>query len=321
VWRLVLDRIAQAVLVVALVVTACFVVIRVAPGDPFAQQIEAEGVGADVRAQLREAFGFDRPIHEQFLRFLANAARGKLGQSSSRNAPVAEVIAQTLPNTLQLMGAALLISLLGGVLLGAGQGWRPESPGARFTDRLGLVVLSVPEFVLALLLLLVLALGLGLFPVGGMRELVPPSDALGALAGRLRHLALPLVSLTLVQTAVVARHQRAAMRDLRDARFILAARAQGHSERRIFWRHALRNSLVPVLTLAGLLLPSLVGGAVLVERIFSWPGMGSVLVEAVTARDYHLVVGGVLVGSVGVVLGTLVADLALLWADPRRRSL
>ncbi len=320
-WRLLLDRIAQALLVVVLVVTACFVVIRVAPGDPFAQQLEAEGVSADESARLREAYGFDRSIPEQFVRFVANAARGELGASTSRNAPVREVLAQTLPNTLQLMGAALLLSLAAGVLLGAWQGWRPESGMARFTDRLGLLVISVPEFVLALLLLLVLALGLGLFPVGGMRELVPPSDPLGAFLGRLRHMALPLLSLTLVQTAVIARHQRAAMRDVREARFILAARAQGLSERRVFWRHALRNSLVPVLTLVGLLLPSLVGGAVLVERIFAWPGMGSALVDAVTARDYHLVVGGVLIGSTGVVLGTLVADLALLWADPRRRAL
>lgn len=320
-WRLVLGRIAQATLVVVLVVTACFVVIRLAPGDPFAQQIESEGVGADLRAQLRTTFGYDRPIPEQFVRYVGSALRGEFGWSHSRSAPVREVLARTLPKTLLLMGAAFVLSLLVGVLLGAWQGWSPGSTLARATDRLGLVLLSVPEFVLALLLLLVLALGLGLFPVGGMRSLVPPHDLLGATWDRLRHLALPLLSLTLVQAAVVARHQRAAMQGLREARFITAARARGLSERRIFWRHALRNSLVPVLTLTGLLLPGLVGGAVLVERIFAWPGMGSALVDAVVSRDYHLVVGGVLVGSTGVVIGTLFADLALLWADPRRRVL
>lgn len=317
--RILLDRALQAALVVAIVVTSCFVIIRLAPGDPFAQQIEAEGVGADVREQLREAFGYDRPIPEQFLRFVANAARGELGFSHLRNQPVAAVLARAIPATILLMGSAIGIGLLLGVLLGAWQGWRPEHPLARLTDRLGLFVLSVPEFVLALLLLLVPALALGLFPINGMRSLVPPADALGAFLDRLHHLALPALTLAIILTAIVARHQRAAMLGLREAPFIQAGRGRGLPERRLFLRHALRNALVPVLTLIGLLLPSLVGGAVLVERIFGWPGMGSVLVDAVIARDYHLVVGSVLVGSVAVVAGTVVADLALLWADPRQR--
>ncbi|MBX3174641.1 MAG: ABC transporter permease [Gemmatimonadaceae bacterium] len=317
--RLLLDRLLQALLVVILVVTTSFVVIRLAPGDPFAQQMEAEGAGAEQRERLKQAFGFDRPIAEQYLRFVANAARGEFGFSTSRNTEVREVLARALPPTLLLMGLALSIGLLGGIALGAWQGWRPDRLAARLTDRLGLVAVSIPEFVLALLLLLGPALALRWFPVNGARSLVPPAEPLPALFDRLHHLVLPALSLALVLTAVVARHQRAAMDEVRDAPFVRAARARGVAESTLLWRHALRSALVPVLTLAGVILPSLVGGAVLVERVFAWPGMGSVLVDAVTARDYHLVVGAVLVGSVAVVSGTLVADLALLWADPRQR--
>ena len=317
--RLLFDRIAQAALVVVLVVSACFVFIRIAPGDPFADQIEAEGVSPDQRERLRTTFGYDRPIAEQFVRFVGNAARAEFGWSHTRNSPVRTVLARALPATALLMGTALVVGLLAGVLLGAWQGWQPTSRWARFTDRLGLLVVSVPEFVLALLLVLGPALALGWFPVNGMRSLVPPTEPFGALLDRAHHLVLPALTLALILTAVVARHQRAAMRSVRDSLFIRAARSRGLPERSIFWRHALRNSVAPVLTLVGLLLPSLVGGAVLVERVFGWPGMGSALVEGVVARDYHLVVGGVLVGSTAVVIGTLVADLLLFWADPRQR--
>jgi peptide/nickel transport system permease protein len=306
--------------VVLLVVSTCFAIIRLAPGDPFAQQVEQEGVAADVRVRLRSAFGYDRPLPEQYLRFVVAALRGELGWSHARGRPVREVLARAIPATVTLMGAALFVGLTLGVLLGAWQGWRPDSALARVSDRLGLLVVSVPEFVLALLLMLGPALAWGLFPVNGMQSLVPPADTFAALFDRLRHLALPAGTLAMVVAAIVARHQRAAMHDVRDAPFVRSARARGLSESRLLWRHAWPNALVPVLTLLGLLLPTLVGGAVLVERIFGWPGMGSVLVDAVVARDYHLVVGSVLVSSVAVVLGTLVADFAVLWLDPRRRA-
>lgn len=314
-----LQRAIQAALVVALVVTACFILVRLAPGDPFAQQIEAEGVAPEVRERLRRSFGYDRPLAEQYVRFVANVARGELGWSHTRSRPVREALGQALPATMLLMGTALLIGICGGMALGAWQGWHPTSRLAKATDRLGLLVLSIPEFVLALLLLLGPALAWGLFPVSGIRSLVPPSG-LAALLDRAHHLVLPATTLALIFGAVIARHQRAAMREVRDAPFIRAARARGLPERDILWRHAVRNALGPVLTILGVLLPAVIGGAVLVERIFGWPGMGSLVVDAVVARDYHLVVGGTLVGSVAVVGGNLLADVAHLWADPRQRT-
>lgn len=316
--RVVLVRLAQATFVVALVVTTCFALIRLAPGDPFFAALDQPDVPAETAAQMRERFGYDRPIPVQFLRFVGALARGDLGWSHSRARPVSEVLAAVLPNTLLLMGSALIVGLLAGLAIGAWQGWRAESAISRWTDRLALGIISIPEFVLALLFALLFALTWRIFPVGGMRDEFAPGGAAGLL-DLLRHLALPAGTLALVIAAVVARHQRAAMRQVRDAEFIRAARATGIRESRILWRHALRNTLTPVFTVMGVILASLVSGAVLVERIFAWPGMGRALVDAVLYRDYPLVAGAVIVTSLGVVAATLLADLAVWWADPRLR--
>ena len=316
--RLLLRRTAQATLVVLLVVTTCFALIRLAPGDPFFSGLDATDVPPEAAALMRERFGYDRPLVEQYWRFVSGIARGDLGWSHSRGRPVVEVLGEVVPNTLLLLGTALLVGFVCGVTLGAWQGWR-DSPASRLTDRLALVVLSIPDFVLALLLALGPALAWGLFPMSGMRTEFGPGGVAGAL-DLLHHLALPAGTLALLIAATVARHQRAAMRDVREAEFIRAARATGIPERRILLRHALRNAITPVFTVMGVLLPTLVGGAVLVERVFSWPGMGRTIVDAVSFRDYPLVAGGVILTSVGVVVGTLLADLAVAWADPRLRQ-
>ena len=317
--RAVLSRLGQGVAVVALVVTLCFVLIRLAPGDPFAASIEQENVPAETRDRMRRLYGLDRPIAEQYVLFLRNIARGELGASTSRGQPVATVLAEAVPPTLLLMGTALLLGGLGGVTVGAWQGWRGETRGARMVSRLSLVILSVPEFVLALLFVMGPALAWGLFPVTGMQDDFAPRGIAGVL-DVLRHLALPSITLALVVGAVVARHQRRAILAVVHADFVRAARANGVPESRILLHHALRNALVPVLTLAGVLFPALVSGAVLVEKVFAWPGMGRAVVDAVARRDYPLVSGAVLVSSLFVVLGTLLADLAVAWADPRRRQ-
>lgn len=316
--RVLFLRLGQAALVVALVVTACFALIRLAPGDPFFSSIDQAGVPTEAAALQRERFGYDRPLAEQYVRFIGALARGDLGYSHSRARPVREVLASLLPNTLLLMGTALLLGMLGGVALGAWQGWHHESRTSRWSDRLLLLVVSVPEFILALLFAMLFALTWRIVPIGGMRTEFGPGGFAGVV-DVVRHLALPAGTLALVVVAIVARHQRAAMHGVRDAEFVRALRASGIPERRILWRHALRNALVPVLTVMGVMLASLVSGAVLVERIFAWPGMGRAMVDAVLYRDYPLVAGGVLVTSVGVVLATLVADLAVSWADPRLR--
>jgi peptide/nickel transport system permease protein len=319
VTRLILSRVVQAAIVVSLVVSATFVLVRLAPGDPFAALLDHPEVPREVRTTLRAQYGLDEPMPVQFGRFVRSVARGDLGRSTTHRETVSRVLARVIPSTILLTGSALLLALVGGIALGAWQGWRPGSRSARLTHGLGVVTVAIPEFILALLMVLGFALTWPLFPTGRMRSAFAPSGLAG-FGDLLHHLALPSLTLAIVLGAVIARHQRAAMLAVRDREFVRAARAKGASEPRIFLVHALRNALAPVLALSGVILPSLLSGAVLVETIFAWPGMGATAVEAVSARDYHLVVGCVLVSSVAVVAGTLVADLALLWADPRQRG-
>lgn len=313
--RVLLTRLAQAIAVVGIVVTLCFALLRLAPGDPFFAALDQPGVPQESAAAMREAFGYDRPLPEQYLRYVGGVFRGDFGWSHSRGRPVSDVITALLPNSLLLAGTGLILGTLLGITLGAWQGWRAESRVATLSDRALLAVSSIPDFVLALLLAMLFALELRWLPVSGMY-----SEGVGGFVDLLRHLVLPAGTLALMVAAVLARHQRAAMRDVRDAEFIRAARASGIGERRVLFRHALRNAIAPTITVLGVMLGSLAGGTVLIERVFDWPGMGRAIVEAVSHRDYPLVAGAVLVTSLTVTLATLLADLAVAWADPRLRS-
>lgn len=314
-----LSRLGQAALVVVLVVATCFALIRFAPGDPFFRALDEPSVTPAQRAEQRARFGYDRPVAEQFVRYAANVARAEFGWSHSRGEPVARAIAASLPNSLLLVGAALVLAFTVGIAVGAWQGWHRESLLARASDLAGLALVSIPDFVLAVLALMGPALAWRLFPVGGMRTEFGPGGLAGVL-DLLHHLALPALTLAIPVAAVVARLQRTAMLGVRDADFVRAARARGASERRILTHHALRNALVPVLAYAGVQCSALIGGVVIIEQVFDWPGMGRLMLAAVQARDYPLVAGAVLVSSIGTVLGTMLADLALLWADPRQRG-
>ncbi len=311
-----LRRIGDAAILVALVVATCFVLIRLAPGDPFFPRLDDPAWTPERAAAQRVAFGYDRPIPVQFVHYVSRTLAGDLGWSHSRNQPVAEALLSTLPATALLVGTALGIAFAVGILVGAWQGWRRDSRLGRATDTATLALLSVPEFLVAVFALMGPALAWHWFPTSGMRTPYGPVGVL-ALVDRLHHLALPAFALGLPIAAVVARLQASAMREVREAEFVRAARSRGLADGLVLRRHALRNALVPVLTYAGLQLSAALSGAVIVERIFSWPGMGRLIVDAVGARDYPLVAGGVLVAALCTVAGTLLADLALQWATPR----
>jgi len=314
-----LSRLGQAALVVVLVVATCFALIRLAPGDPFFRALDEPTVTPEQRAKQHALFGYDRPVAEQFARYATNVLRGELGISHSRGEPVARAIASALPNTLLLVGTAFVLAFAGGIAIGAWQGWHRESLLARASDMVGLALVSIPDFVLAVLALMGPALAWGLFPVGGMRTEFGPGG-LAAVLDLLHHLTLPALTLAIPVGAVAARLQRTAMAAVRDADFVRAARARGASEQRLLTHHALRNALVPVLAYAGVQFSALIGGVVIIEQVFDWPGMGRLMLAAVQSRDYQLVAGAVLVSSVGTVIGTMLADFALLWADPRQRG-
>lgn len=315
----ILSRVGQAALVVLLVVATCFTLIRLAPGDPFFAALDESTVSAEQREAQRARFGYDRPVAEQFVRFAGNVVRGDLGWSHSRGESVRDALGAAIPNSLLLVGTALVLAFGVGILVGAWQGWKRESVLARASDALGLLLVSIPDFVLAILALMGPALAWRLFPVGGMRTEFGPAGLAGAI-DVLHHLVLPAVTLAIPIAAVAARLQRTAMTAVRDAEFVRAARARGADELRVFARHGLRNALVPVLAYAGVQVSALMGGVVIIEHVFDWPGMGRLMLAAVQARDYPLVVGAVLASSLCTVIGSMLADLALLWADPRQRG-
>ena len=317
--RFVAVRLLHAVVVLFIVTTIAFFLVHLAPGDPFS--FENPRISSEVRDEWRRQFGYDRPLLEQYLRYVSSVARGKLGYSHSQRLPVSEVLATAVPRTLLLMGLALLISFVVGIRLGVYEAVHWRSRKARALSGATLVVYSIPDFWLALMLLLTFAYWLPVLPAGQMVDSVmhPYMGFGAALWDRVVHLVLPLLSLTLIITAVITRYQRAALLEVLPSEYVRTARAKGVEERAVVGRHALRNALLPMITLAGLSFPALLGGAVFVERVFSWPGMGMIVTTAIFVRDYPLILASVLVGAVMVVVGNLLADIAYGLADPRVR--
>jgi len=275
-----------------------------------------------VRETLRAQYGLDRPLPEQFVRYVGALARGEMGWSFSHDRPVREVLASALPNTVLLMGVALVASFALGILVALLQVARRGSLIDHSLSGITLLFFSMPDFWLAILSLLALTYWLPIFPVGGAVDPVMHEylSLGGRIVDRLKHLALPALTLTLLASASVARYQRAALLDVLPADYIRTARLKGLTEKEILRRHALRNALLPIITLIGLSFPALLTGAFFIERIFAWPGMGYAVVNAIGTRDYPLVVGGVIIGSIMVTLGSLLADLLYAWADPRLRG-
>jgi peptide/nickel transport system permease protein len=322
VLRYIARRLAQAAVIVAIVATITFALIHLAPGDPFSAVIDNPNVSEKVRETLRAQYGLDRPLPEQFVRYVSALAHGELGWSFSNDRSVREVLGTALPNTLLLMGVALIASFALGIFVALVQVARRGSATDHFFSGVTLLFFSMPDFWLAILALLSLTYWLPIFPVGGAVD--PVMHEYMSLGGRvfdrLRHLALPAITLTLLASASVARYQRAALLDVLPADYIRTARLKGLTERQILRRHALRNALLPIITLIGLSFPALLTGAFFIERIFAWPGMGYAVITAIGTRDYPLVVGGVIIGSILVTVGSLIADLLYAWADPRLRA-
>jgi peptide/nickel transport system permease protein len=279
-------------------------------------------VSAATRAYWEHQFGYDQPLAVQYERYLSSVAHGRFGYSTSMNEPVSTAIAAALPRTLLLMGVALAVSLVLGIAVGLAQAvWR----GSWFDRASGAVLLaffSVPDFWLALIALLAFAYWWPVLPAGGIVDPVL-HDYMGPWASfvdRARHLVLPALTLVLLTAAAIARYQRAAVLDVLPLDFVRTARAKGLRPRDVLARHVLRNALLPVITLVGLMLPVLVGGALFVEKVFAWPGMGFLVANAIGARDYDIVTAGVIIGGIMVAVGNLLADVLYVMADPRLRS-
>jgi peptide/nickel transport system permease protein len=312
-------RLAASIAIVFAVVTITFFIVHLAHGSPCPET--ERPLPPEVCQQLCRRFGCDKPLPVQYAMYLAALLHGDLGQSFELHKPVADALADAIPNTFTLALAALVIDFALGLALGIYQAVRERRFGDIALGNVALFVNSMPVFWLGLVLLLVFALWLHWFPVGGTRDpvLCPTVASVPCLLDFLWHLTLPALTLGLVGAAGTARYQRAAMLEVIRQDYVRTARAKGLRERRVLLVHALRNAMLPFITLIGLTFPFLLTGAVLVETVFAWPGMGRLAVTAILQRDYPVVTGAALVASGMVVLGNLIADALYGVADPRIR--
>jgi len=313
----VLRRVGAGLGTILLVLGLVFALLEAAPGSAVGPGDDPSVSAAD-RARLETALGLDRPAPERFARYLGGLLRGDLGISISRSRPVADVLGEALPPTLLLAGCALFVAFALGIALGTRAASRPRGP-AEWVVRFGLPALdAAPPFWLGLVAILALAWKLGWLPASHMRS--PAGSGPAAPLDLLAHLVMPVAVLALPASAAVARHQWDAMRRALASPAAQTARALGVPERRLVWHQAFRAALQPALVLLGLGLPALVGGAAVVEVVFSWPGLGVLSQRALLARDVPLALGALLLYAALVVVGGGVAELLSSWADPRLRE-
>ncbi|HEV3050724.1 MAG TPA: ABC transporter permease [Longimicrobium sp.] len=322
-----LRRLLGAIPLLLGILTLIFFVMHLAPGDPTDRIFSNPNVSPEVIEQMRRNLGLDQPLHIQYGRWLWSFVRGDFGYSFGQMRPINEILPAVLWNTLQLTLISLVIIFIVGMLIGIVQAVRQYSLADNVLTFVALFFYSMPSFWFALMLILIFSLRAGQegwaiqFPASGMTGIeYEYMGAGGKLLDRARHLFLPAVALGIGSAAGVARYMRGAMLEVIHQDFIRTARAKGLSERTVVFKHALRNALIPIITLLGLYLPFLLSGAVLVETIFAWPGMGRTIVEAILARDYPLVMATSFVIAAIVVLGNLLSDVLYAVVDPRIRN-
>ena len=293
-----------------------FLLINLAPGDPVDFYVNEEiGITREDLAFVEERFGLNDPLPVRYVKWLGNVARGDLGFRFKNGDDVAEVLGLRLQRTFILMGTALLIGITVGVTAGMFIGLRQYSLWDFTFTGLSFVGVSMPAFVAGIFGLYIFSVKLGWFPSGGMRTIGQEKTLLDLLY----HLVLPAGTLAIFNIATFMRYTRFSVLEVRQEDYIRTARAKGLGERIIAWRHLFRNAILPVVTVIGLSTPALVAGALFTETIYSWPGMGALLVDAVAARDYPMVMGIMLVTAVVVLSANLLTDLAYAFVDPRIR--
>jgi peptide/nickel transport system permease protein len=322
----VLRRLAGALALLWLVLTLTFALVRLAPGDAATFLVPPSATAADA-ARIRAELGLDRPVAVQYALWAAGVLRGDLGESSLRHEPVARAIAEALPVSLGLGAASLALTFLIGVPLGLLQAARRGRVLDRALTVVTTVMYAAPSFWLALALVAVFTYGASQWgfppslrlPAFGIHAPGVELSGLASAADLLRHALLPVSILTAVGAAGIARYARSSVADVLGQDFVRTARAKGASPARVNLRHVLSNVLPPLIVLFALSLPGLVAGSIFVESVFAWPGMGRLMVDAIAARDYPLVMGAAAVYAALVIFANLAGDMALPIVDPRRR--
>lgn len=295
-----------------------FLLIQLAPGDP-AEVIAGEmgGASAEVMAAIREQYGLDKPVLTQLALYLGRALQGDLGMSYFYNRPVVELILSRLGPTMLLVVTALGFAMIVGTRLGLLASRNPRGIASAVVTVLSMVGYSAPVFWTGLMLVILFGATIPLFPVAGMIDVVKQGGPLMRALDIAHHLVLPALTLGLVYLAQYSRLTRASMLEVLGADYIRTARAKGVSERKVFTHHAFRNALLPVVTVAGMQFGAIISGAVLVETVFSWPGLGTLAFQSILARDYPTVLGILFFSTLIVIIANLLTDFVSRLLDPR----
>ena len=316
--RYILSRFAKAIVVLLGIVVLNFCLIHAAPGDPAAVMAGEAGAADEIfLQQLREKFGLDQPFHVQLWNYVSGVLQLDLGYSYRQEAPVLDLILDRLPATLLLTGSAFFISIGLGILAGAMAAVRVGSWADTAITTLALLFYATPLFWVALMGILLFSVQLGWLPAFGMETVGGGYTGFARWLDIAHHLILPALTLGLFFTAIYTRMARASMLETAGEDFVKTARAKGLTEGKITRRHVMRNAMLPVVTLAGLQAGQIVGGAVLTETVFAWPGIGRLMFDALLQRDYNLLLGVFLISSAMVLLFNLITDLIYLIVDPR----
>lgn len=316
--RYVVRRLLQVLPAVASILVVTFAIVHAAPGDPV---VAVAGESGDKAYYdfMRTKFGLDRPLPEQFLTYSGDVLRGDLGVSYVQGQRVSTLIAERVPATLLLMGSSLLLSTVGGIALGALAARRPFGPFDLAVSTVALVGYALPVFWMAQLAMLTIAFKTGWFPIQGMTTARATYTGLAHVADVAHHLALPALVLAASEVALVTRIARTGILSEMNKDYVRVAQAKGLSESGALVRHALRNALLPVVTVVGSRVGFLFSGAVLVETVFGWPGLGRLVLSAAQTRDHPVLLGMVLLVAFSLVLANLVTDLLYARVDPRIR--
>lgn len=313
--RYVATRILQMVPVLFIISVMIFLLMRVLPNDPIYSMAgeDSEALTPEIRAALMRDLGLDRPLPVQYLRWLGGMVTGDWGRSFQNKRPVTSELGARLPHTLQLAAAGFIVSLALGVAAGVVAALKRNSITDMFATTGAMFGIAMPDFWFALMLILLFGVTLGILPVFGS-ELVWQSPIEG-----LKHMALPALALGLNGAATIMRQTRSSLLEVMGEDYIRTARAKGLFERRVVWLHALRNSLLPVVTILGIRLGNILGGSVIIETMFSWPGVGRLAVFALQRSDYPVIQAIVMMSAVAILVANLLTDVAYAYLDPRIR--
>lgn len=314
---LLLRRFLSAIPVILIVIIASYILIELAPGDAVDTYLAVSGGDSEFAANLRHLWGLDQGAATRFIAYFGRLMTLDFGQSLIFSRPVFDVILERLPTTLILMGASIFVAFGLGITLGLLAGSKPYSLRDRILSFLGLLLYAIPGFWLGLIFIIIFAVWLNVAPVGGFETIASDKEGLRRVLDIAWHLALPVLSLGLIYLGLYLRLMRSGMIEVWRLDFIRTALSKGLSQNRIALDHVARNALLPVITVLGLQLGSMLGGSVVIESVFAIPGFGRLAYEAVIQRDFALLIGVVLIGTIAVILVNIIIDIAYGWLDPR----